>query len=321
MCDWEHPSHSPRCEGNAGSLTEEESDSGEAEDQEMFLAGLEGDPVRMSSTPAPCLEAPPVLPASPDGTMSAGLKRKDPEHPVLRLLKKPRGEALHAGMQPLAPPQGSDGPGGYLDPCPLASIPPTPPSHRQPAPPLLPLSQPAGPQQVLSLHCPQAPPPWCPTEPVSHPQAPPLQLPSLPLQPWHTPPLQPPSLQLPSSPTHWPQAPLLHHQSTPLVLLPAWPRRCSGWGCNCGDGACQCCQQALPVHPECTWLLPVLSQPPPPLQQPLASPLQYPSPPRPCQLARSPPLPQPRPASPPALLDSRPLLQALCWSLTTTALA
>ncbi|CAM5112484.1 unnamed protein product [Eretmochelys imbricata] len=341
MCDWEHPSHSPRCEGSAGStglgsagsLTEEESDSGEAEDQEMFLAGLEGDPVRMSSTPAPCLEAPPTLPASPDGTMSAGLKRKDPEHPLLRLLKKPQGEALDAGMQPLAPPQGSDRPGGYLDPalswqkqiletpCPLASIPPTPPSHRQPAPPLLPLSQPAWPQQVLSLHCPQAPPPWCPTEPVSHPQAPPLQLPSLPLQPWHTPPLQPPSPQLPSSPTHWPQAPLLRHQSTPLVLLPAWPRQ--HWQAPSPQLRPQPeqRQQALPVQPGCTRLLPVLPQPPPPLQQPLASPLQCPSPPRPCQLARSPPLPQPRPASPPALLDSRPLLQVLCWSLTTTALA
>ncbi|CAM5143787.1 unnamed protein product [Natator depressus] len=339
MYDLEHPSHSPCCEcsagstdldsagstdlDSAGSLTEEESDGGEAEDQEMFLAGLEGDPVRMSSTPVPCLEAPPTLPASPDGTTSAGLKRKDPEHPLLRRLKKPRGEALHAGMQPLAPPQGSDGPGSYLDPalnwqkqiletpCPLASIPPTPPSHHQPAPPLLPLSQPAWPQQVLSLHCPQAPPPWCPTEPVSHPQ-----LPSLPLQPWHTPPLQ-----LPSSPTHWPQAPLLHHQSTPLALLPAWPRQ--HWQAPSPQLRPQPeqRQQALSTHPEYTWLLPVLSQPPAPLQQPLALPLQYPSPPRPCQLARSPLLPQPRPASPPALLDSRPLLQALRWSLATTALA
>ncbi|XP_038258796.1 uncharacterized protein LOC119855922 [Dermochelys coriacea] len=344
MYDLEHPSHSTHCKccagsmdldsasstdlDSAGSLTEEESDSGEAEDQELFLAGLDGDPVRMSSTPMPCLEAPPTLPASPDGTTSAGLKRKDPEHALLRLLKKPRGEALHAGMQPLAPSQGSGGPGGYLDTtlnwqkqiletlCPLASIPPTLPSHRQPAPPLL--SQPAWPQQVLSLHCLQAPPPWCPPEPVSHPQAPPLQLPSLPLQPWHTPPLQPPSLQLPSSPTHWPQAPLLHHQCTPLVLLPAWPRQ--HWQAPSPPLRPQPeqHQQALPVHPEYTRLLPVLSQPPVPLQQLLASPLQYPSPPRPCQMARS---PQPRPASSPALLDSRPLLQALRWSLATTALA
>ncbi|TFK09389.1 prickle-like protein 1 [Platysternon megacephalum] len=92
---------------SAGSLTEEESDSGEAEDQEMFLAGLEGDPVRMSSTPVPCLEVPPALPASPDGTTSAGRKRKDPERPVLRLPKKPRGETLHAGTQPPAPSRGS----------------------------------------------------------------------------------------------------------------------------------------------------------------------------------------------------------------------
>ncbi|XP_065454696.1 formin-2-like [Chrysemys picta bellii] len=381
MYDLEHP-----CEDSAGStdldsagsLTEEESDSGEAEDQEMFLAGLEGDPVRMSSTPVPCLEVPPTLPASPDGTTSAGLKRKDPERSGLRLPKKPRGEALQAGTQPLAPSQGSEGPGGYLDTalnwqkpiletqCPLASTPPVQPSHRQPAPPVLLLSQPARPQQVLSLHCLRAPPPWCLTEPVPHPQppplqlpslpppslqlpsspthwpqAPPLQLPSLPLQPWQPPslqlpsspthwpqapplqlpslplqPWQPPSLQLPSSPTHWPQAPPPRPQCAPL--LPACPRQ--HWQAPPPQLPPQPeqCQQPLPVHPKYTRLLPVLSQPPAPLQHLPASPLQYPSPRRPCQLALS---PQPRPASPPSLLDSRPLLQALCWSLATTALA
>ncbi|XP_039400877.1 uncharacterized protein LOC120408241 [Mauremys reevesii] len=310
---------------SAGSLTEEESDSGEAEDLEMFLAGLEGDPVRMSSTPVPCLEAPPTLPASPDGTTSAGLKRKDPARPGLWLPKKPRGEALHPGTQPLAPSQGREGPGGYLDTalncqkqiletqCPLASTPPV-----QPA---LLLSQPARPQQPLSLHCVQAPPRWCPTEPVPQPQAPPLQLPSLPLQPWHTPPLQPPSLWLPSSPTHWPQPPPLRHQCAPLLLLPAWPRQ--HWQAPPRQLPPQSeqRQQALPVHPKYPRLLPVPSQPPAPLQQLPASPLQYPSPPQPCQLALSPQHRQPGPASPPSLLDSRPLLQALCWSLATTALA
>ncbi|XP_044852682.1 elongation factor 1-alpha 1-like [Mauremys mutica] len=148
-------------------------------DSSYTCGGLEGDPVRMSSTPVPCLEESLILPSSLDGTTSVGLKRKDSESPVLQLPKKPRGEALHAGMQPLAPSQGSD-----LDTalnwqkqiletqCPLASAPPTEPSHWPQAPPLQP---PPRPQDTLPYRL----------------QAPPITLQAPPLSPMTTAPSSP----------------------------------------------------------------------------------------------------------------------------------